>query len=135
MSMPGSSSHGFGRWVVRRDGIAVGTVKLARCDVLRRPEVELGYALVPAAWGQGYATGAGAGHLGDGRSVEHLIDRSRQLVHDSELHQHGGPLSHLPTSTSTAKKVVTASWWIPENAGVSPRYRNECRTVEGRRMV
>jgi RimJ/RimL family protein N-acetyltransferase len=64
--------HGYGRWVLRRDGIAVGTVKLARCQLLGRNEVELGYALVPAAWGQGYATEAGAGALGFARDVAGL---------------------------------------------------------------
>ncbi len=55
--------YGFGRWILRCDGTPIGHVKLARCDLLGRAEVELGYALVPSAWGQGYATEAGAGAL------------------------------------------------------------------------
>jgi RimJ/RimL family protein N-acetyltransferase len=55
--------HGSGRWLLRRDSEPVGTVKLAHCTVAGQQEVELGYALVPEAWGQGYATDAGAGAL------------------------------------------------------------------------
>jgi len=45
--------HGFGRWIIRRAGVPLGTVKLATCQVRGRDEVELGYALMPDAWGQG----------------------------------------------------------------------------------
>ena len=62
-------SYGFGRWILRRDGAAVGTVKLAHCDVLARAEVELGYALLPGAWGHGYGTEAGAGALVTGITI------------------------------------------------------------------
>jgi len=41
--------HGFGRWVIRRAGVPLGTVKLATCRVLGRDEVELGCALAPGA--------------------------------------------------------------------------------------
>jgi len=55
--------HGFGRWILRCDGTPIGNVKLARCHLRGRTETELGYALLPSAWGQGYATEAGAGAL------------------------------------------------------------------------
>lgn len=55
--------HGFGRWVLHSDRGPVGTVKLACWQGRGRPEVELGYALVPEFWGCGYATEAGAGAL------------------------------------------------------------------------
>lgn len=55
--------HGFGRWVLRADEEPVGTVKLSAWKGLGRPEVELGYALLPEFWGRGYATEAGAGAL------------------------------------------------------------------------
>lgn len=55
--------YGFGRWLLRRDGEPIGTVKLARCTVAGQQEIELGYALVPGVWRQGYATEAGAGAL------------------------------------------------------------------------
>jgi [ribosomal protein S5]-alanine N-acetyltransferase len=67
-------AHGFGRWILRRDGSPVGTVKLARCHLLGRDEVELGYALLPSAWGQGYATEAGAGALSFARDVAALTE-------------------------------------------------------------
>ncbi len=67
-------SYGFGRWILRRDGAAVGTVKLAHCDVLARAEVELGYALLPGAWGHGYGTEAGAGALSFARDVAALTE-------------------------------------------------------------
>lgn len=53
--------YGFGRWLLRHDDVEVGTVSLTRCCILGQEEVELGYALVPNAWGCGYATEAGAG--------------------------------------------------------------------------
>jgi [ribosomal protein S5]-alanine N-acetyltransferase len=68
--------HGFGRWLLRRDGEPVGTVKLARCTVAGQQEVELGYALVPEVWGQGHATEAGAGALafaGENARLESVV--------------------------------------------------------------
>jgi RimJ/RimL family protein N-acetyltransferase len=68
-------AHGFGRWLVRLDdGTPIGTVKLVRCVLLDRPEVEFGYAFVPDAWRQGYATEAGAGALAFGRDVAGLSE-------------------------------------------------------------
>jgi [ribosomal protein S5]-alanine N-acetyltransferase len=51
--------HGFGLWLVARraDGVSIGT-----CGLLKRaalPDVDLGYAYLPAYWGQGYAFEAG----------------------------------------------------------------------------
>lgn len=66
--------HGFGRWIIRCDGVPLGTVKLAYCRVLGREEVELGYALVPGAWGHGYATEAGAGALSFAKDVTALAE-------------------------------------------------------------
>ena len=66
--------HGFGRWVIRRAGVPLGTVKLAACRVLGRDEVELGYALVPGAWGHGYATEASGGALSFARNVAALSE-------------------------------------------------------------
>jgi RimJ/RimL family protein N-acetyltransferase len=65
-------ARGFGRWVIRRADMPVGTVKLATCPVLGHGEVELGYALVPGAWGHGYATEAGAGALSFAQDVAAL---------------------------------------------------------------
>ena len=52
---PHHAEHGFGFWVVERraDGVAVGM-----CGLIVRPELDgpdLGYALLPDYWGQGYA--------------------------------------------------------------------------------
>jgi RimJ/RimL family protein N-acetyltransferase len=66
--------HGFGRWVIRRAGVPLGTVKLATCHVLGRDEVELGYALVPGAWGHGYATEASDGALSFATNVAALSE-------------------------------------------------------------
>jgi len=68
------SRHRFGRWLLHDDGQAVGTVKLARCEIAGKPEVELGYALFPACWGAGYATEAAVGALAYGRDVVGLLE-------------------------------------------------------------
>ncbi len=34
------SRHRFGRWLLHDDGQAVGTVKLTRCEIAGKPEVE-----------------------------------------------------------------------------------------------
>ena len=49
---------GFGLWLVVRksDGVAIGTCGLLRRESL--PAVDVGYALLPAYWGQGYASEA-----------------------------------------------------------------------------
>jgi RimJ/RimL family protein N-acetyltransferase len=67
-------AHGFGRWIIRRDSTPVGTVKLARCQVLGRDEVELGYALTPSAWRHGYATEAATGVLSYAADVGGLAE-------------------------------------------------------------
>ena len=48
-------AQGFGFWAVERlsDGELLGMCGLVKRDVL--PDVDLGYAFVPRAWGQGYA--------------------------------------------------------------------------------
>lgn len=67
-------AYGFGRWVIRHAGVPLGTAKLAACHVLGRDEVELGYALVPGAWGHGYATEASAGALSFAEDVAALSE-------------------------------------------------------------
>lgn len=54
---------GFGFWAVERreDGALLGMCGLIKRDNL--PEVDLGYAFVPRAWGQGYAREAAAACL------------------------------------------------------------------------
>ena len=52
---PHHAEHGYGFWVVERraDGAAIGM-----CGLISRPELDgpdLGYAFLPAYWGQGYA--------------------------------------------------------------------------------
>ena len=81
-----------------------------------------------------------AGHVGHGGPVEHLAHRLVALLHQSQLHEHERPPSHLRARTTTAKKVATGGWWtlsqarsvvqVPEP--VSPRYRSRVREVSGR---
>ncbi|MBJ7451007.1 MAG: GNAT family N-acetyltransferase [Blastococcus sp.] len=60
---------GFGRWLLDDGERPVGTVKLAHCEIDGRPEVELGYAVLPEHWGRGCATEASAGALAHARDV------------------------------------------------------------------
>jgi len=55
--------HGFGLWRVERkaDGVVLGMCGLLRRDIL--PDVDIGYAFLPAARGQGYAFEAAAATL------------------------------------------------------------------------
>lgn len=55
--------HGFGLWHLSRrsDGAAIGLCGLLKRDAL--PDVDLGYALLPQFWGQGYAMEAAQGTL------------------------------------------------------------------------
>jgi RimJ/RimL family protein N-acetyltransferase len=47
--------HGFGLWHTARksDGVPVGMCGLLQRDIL--PDVDIGYAFLPAHWGQGFA--------------------------------------------------------------------------------
>ena len=55
-------AHGFGYWMFldRETGDAVGRGGLSRAHVGGRDEVEVGWAVMPARWGEGYATELGA---------------------------------------------------------------------------
>lgn len=55
--------HGFGLWRVERksDGVVLGMCGLLRRDIL--PDVDIGYAFLPAARGQGHAFEAAAATL------------------------------------------------------------------------
>jgi ribosomal-protein-alanine N-acetyltransferase len=52
------NEHGFGDWALfeRDSGEFVARGGLRRVEIVGRPEVELGYAIVPERWGQGLAT-------------------------------------------------------------------------------
>jgi RimJ/RimL family protein N-acetyltransferase len=58
--------HGFGLWHVSRrgDGTPVGMCGLLRRDIL--PDADVGYALLPEFWGNGYAFEAAAATLRHG---------------------------------------------------------------------
>jgi RimJ/RimL family protein N-acetyltransferase len=55
-------AHGFGYWMFldRETGAPVARGGLSRAHVGDRDEVEVGWALTPERWGQGYATELGA---------------------------------------------------------------------------
>jgi RimJ/RimL family protein N-acetyltransferase len=50
--------HGFGQWLLRdrSDGLAVGRGGLQYTEVTGTREVEIGWAVLPARWGSGFAT-------------------------------------------------------------------------------
>lgn len=52
------AAHGFGYWMARdtASGAFIGRGGLRHVVIGGGPEVEIGYALMPAYWGQGYAT-------------------------------------------------------------------------------
>jgi ribosomal-protein-alanine N-acetyltransferase len=54
------SHHGFGLWHTARksDGAPIGMCGLLKRDIL--PDVDLGYAFLPAYWGRGFAQEAAA---------------------------------------------------------------------------
>jgi len=55
---------GFGRWILYAESGAVGQVKLEHWQSPAQvDEIEIGYGLVPSAWGHGLATEAGFGAL------------------------------------------------------------------------
>ena len=64
--------YGHGLWCVERqqDGLALGMCGLIRRDNM--PHVDLGYALLPHARGQGYAREAAQASLAHGREVLQL---------------------------------------------------------------
>jgi RimJ/RimL family protein N-acetyltransferase len=68
--------YGFGLWHTARktDGMAVGLCGLLRRDIL--PDVDVGYALLPAFWGMGFAyeaTSATLRHGADKFGLERVI--------------------------------------------------------------
>lgn len=58
--------HGFGLWLASRrsDGVPVGMCGLLKRDIL--PDVDIGYAYLPAYWGQGFALEAARATLEHG---------------------------------------------------------------------
>ena len=61
--------QGFGFWAVERkaDGLLIGMCGLVKRDTL--PAVDLGYAFLPAYWGQGYAREGAAACLDYARNA------------------------------------------------------------------
>ena len=62
--------HGFGHWLMRRDGALLGRAGLAHADLSGRDVVEAGWFLGPDHWGHGYATEASGAAIDAG--FEHL---------------------------------------------------------------
>jgi RimJ/RimL family protein N-acetyltransferase len=73
--------HGYGLWAVeeRETGRFIGRVGLSH-HRLWPQDVEVGWALDPAAWGRGYATEGGAAALAHGFG-ELGVDRVVSIVH------------------------------------------------------
>lgn len=63
------SELGYSLWMVTRkeDGAAIGMCGLIKRDTL--PDTDIGYAYLPAFWGQGYAWEAASAALAYGRDV------------------------------------------------------------------
>ena len=71
------AQHGFGLWHVSRraDGVGVGMCGLLKRDNL--PDADVGYALFPEFWGQGYASEAVCGTL---EHAGHVLGLRRVLA-------------------------------------------------------
>ncbi|WP_329450437.1 GNAT family N-acetyltransferase [Streptomyces sp. NBC_01724] len=70
-ALPETPERRPGLFVIELDGTMIGTIELSRRDAERRShvrpdagEAELGYLLLPEAWGHGYAAEACAAALG-----------------------------------------------------------------------
>ncbi|MFF1963293.1 GNAT family N-acetyltransferase [Streptomyces sp. NPDC058232] len=70
-ALPETPERRPGLFVIELDGAMIGTIELSRRDAERRShvrpdagEAELGYLLLPEAWGRGYAAEACAAALG-----------------------------------------------------------------------
>ncbi|MGX1365305.1 RimJ/RimL family protein N-acetyltransferase [Streptomyces canus] len=70
-SVPETPGRRTGHFVIERDGAMIGTVEVSRHEAERRGrvrpdggEAELGYLLLPEAWGRGYAAEACTAALG-----------------------------------------------------------------------
>ncbi len=65
--------HGFGLFLVsqKEDGAPIGMCGLLRRDAL--PDVDVGFAFLPAFWGKGYAFESAAAVLSYGREVLGLV--------------------------------------------------------------
>ncbi|MFB7306853.1 GNAT family N-acetyltransferase [Streptomyces sp. NPDC056192] len=70
-ALPETPERRPGLFVIELDGAMIGTIELSRRDAERRSQVrpdageaELGYLLLPEAWGHGYAAEACAAALG-----------------------------------------------------------------------
>ncbi|MGO4421985.1 GNAT family N-acetyltransferase [Streptomyces sp. MCAF7] len=70
-ALPETPERRLGLFVIELDGAMIGTIELNRRDAERRSnvrpdagEAELGYLLLPEAWGRGYAAEACAAVLG-----------------------------------------------------------------------
>jgi RimJ/RimL family protein N-acetyltransferase len=102
--------YGFGLWMLREaeSAVVVGRSAIRHVDVEGQPEVELGYALLPACWGRGLATEVARGMLGlafselqlrelvafsllDNLASRRVMEKSggtyeREVVHGGHLH-------------------------------------------------
>ena len=63
------SEHGYGLWALDVGGVLAGWTGLAWSDWSGARELEVGWRLSPAFWGQGLATEAGAAALAHGLTV------------------------------------------------------------------
>ena len=72
--MASYSEHGFGLYLVERsaDGAPIGMCGLLKRDTL--DDVDIGFALLPEFWSQGYAVEASQAVLGSARTA-HGLDR------------------------------------------------------------
>jgi [ribosomal protein S5]-alanine N-acetyltransferase len=72
-------AHGFGPWLAFEDGACVGRTLLKHAVVAGRGELEIGWTVARASWGQGLGTSLGRYALAAAaaRGIEHVVAFTR----------------------------------------------------------